>query len=313
MKDQWNKKIHASVAAGDFATALQDYVDCFLTYENRAAVVADWSVTHRRNAGSLARKYFYDLLIESAQALPRCRAALEHFVGVKRYEFSNPQQRPNFLYVPGLPAKPFYNATEIDGIHDIVQHKQAIKSLYLNKRLCGQNSYIDHIGTVPKSEAWDSLRDSWQSLHFYSAGKKTDAIREIPENILASFESRCVPHCPPFSPEVFISVLQPDAYIPPHYGISNVKLTAHIPIKVTPNAWLKAGGEVFNWHNEDVMIFDDSFQHSAKNADSDDRVVLIFDVWHPDLNQQEKSFFRRFMALHSEWAPSMGLLANLDK
>ena len=39
------------------------------------------------------------------------------------------------------------------------------------------------------------------------------------------------------------------------------------------------------------MIFDDSFEHEAWNDDSKTtRIVLILDVWHPDLKKKEIKF-----------------------
>lgn len=38
----------------------------------------------------------------------------------------------------------------------------------------------------------------------------------------------------------------------------------------------------------EVWAFDDSINHEAWNNSADDRIVLIFDVWHPDLTEQER-------------------------
>lgn len=41
------------------------------------------------------------------------------------------------------------------------------------------------------------------------------------------------------------------------------------------------------------LVFDDSFEHEAWNDDSDhSRIVLIVDVWHPDLTPEERGFFK---------------------
>ena len=37
-----------------------------------------------------------------------------------------------------------------------------------------------------------------------------------------------------------------------------------------------------------MLIFDDTMEHEAWNDGPEDRVVLIFDIWHPDLSEQEK-------------------------
>ncbi len=39
------------------------------------------------------------------------------------------------------------------------------------------------------------------------------------------------------------------------------------------------------------ILFDDSFLHEANNASDKPRVVLIIDIWHPDLFDAEVSAF----------------------
>ena len=38
------------------------------------------------------------------------------------------------------------------------------------------------------------------------------------------------------------------------------------------------------------MVFDDSFEHEAWHKGETTRVVLVFDVWHPDLTDKEVQF-----------------------
>lgn len=41
------------------------------------------------------------------------------------------------------------------------------------------------------------------------------------------------------------------------------------------------------------MVFDDSFQHEAWNDNAEQpRLVLIFDIWHPDLTPSEVKFLQ---------------------
>ena len=36
------------------------------------------------------------------------------------------------------------------------------------------------------------------------------------------------------------------------------------------------------------MIFDDSIAHEAMNPSDETRVILLFDVWRPELSQRER-------------------------
>ena len=36
-------------------------------------------------------------------------------------------------------------------------------------------------------------------------------------------------------------------------------------------------------------VFDGAYEHSAVNATAEPRVVLLFDVWHPELSHGERA------------------------
>ena len=48
------------------------------------------------------------------------------------------------------------------------------------------------------------------------------------------------------------------------------------------------GGETREWEEGKLLIFDDAIEHEAWNHGSSERVILIFDVWHPDLDEDER-------------------------
>jgi aspartyl/asparaginyl beta-hydroxylase (cupin superfamily) len=48
------------------------------------------------------------------------------------------------------------------------------------------------------------------------------------------------------------------------------------------------GGETRYWKPGEAFVFDDTIEHEAMNPTDELRVVLIFDVWHPDLEEVER-------------------------
>jgi aspartyl/asparaginyl beta-hydroxylase (cupin superfamily) len=37
-----------------------------------------------------------------------------------------------------------------------------------------------------------------------------------------------------------------------------------------------------------MIVFDDSYEHEAANmSETQERVILLIDIWHPDLHQEE--------------------------
>ena len=174
--------------------------------------------------------------------------------------------------------------------------------------------YIHEIGVVPDTEEWARLTENWNSLHVMKAGKFTEHSDNLPSEVKALFNSPILAHCPVHAPEVVISVLQPRTKIPPHFGISNLKWTLHIPLIVNDKSYLQVANERMYWNEEKTAIlFDDSYQHSAENEDETARAVLIIDIWNPHLTLKEREDVAHFISKYGEWSVQYGALASLDK
>ena len=64
---------------------------------------------------------------------------------------------------------------------------------------------------------------------------------------------------------------------------------AHLPLMVPENCALKVGGELHEWQEGRVVVFDDTYEHEAWNRSDKTRVVLIFDLWNPYLTEAERA------------------------
>lgn len=118
---------------------------------------------------------------------------------------------------------------------------------------------------------------------------------------------RSIPH--QYNHALF-SALAPDTHVSAHYGPTNKKLRCHLPLVVPtrppahtetqeeepPLCSLTVANEERGLEAGKCVIFDDSFLHEAVNRagefntsdpSSGPRVVLIIDVWHPDLSAEE--------------------------
>ena len=56
-----------------------------------------------------------------------------------------------------------------------------------------------------------------------------------------------------------------------------------------PLGVLRVGSEVRSWTEGRLLLFDDTIEHEAWNESEDLRVVLLFDVWRPELSDKERS------------------------
>ena len=84
------------------------------------------------------------------------------------------------------------------------------------------------------------------------------------------------------------SLLAPNTAIPPHVGVSNARLVCHLPLIVPDGCWFRVGSETRLWQKGEAFVFDDTIEHEALNPSDELRVVLIFDVWRPDLDPVER-------------------------
>jgi len=84
------------------------------------------------------------------------------------------------------------------------------------------------------------------------------------------------------------SLLRPGARIPPHTGFLNARLICHLPLIVPPDCTFRVGNETRTWREGEAWVFDDTIEHEAHNGSDQTRVILIFDVWRPEVSADER-------------------------
>lgn len=82
--------------------------------------------------------------------------------------------------------------------------------------------------------------------------------------------------------------MEPGTHIYPHTGPTNCRLRAHLGLVVPDGVRLRIAEEVLKWKEGKIFIIDDSFEHEVWHEGKENRLVLIIDVWHPDLTEQER-------------------------
>ena len=93
-------------------------------------------------------------------------------------------------------------------------------------------------------------------------------------------------------PNAFFSILEPRTRIPPHTGVTNARLTVHLPLVVPPDCGFRVGSETREWVPGKAWVFDDSIEHEAWNNSAAPRAILIFDIWNPYLSAAERELVR---------------------
>jgi aspartyl/asparaginyl beta-hydroxylase (cupin superfamily) len=149
--------------------------------------------------------------------------------------------------------------------------------------------YVQFDQHMPMDQ-WRPLNRSkdWTAIHLLQHGRLVEAnARHCPQTIalLKQFPQPVVPGA---SPNAMFSLLAPRTTIPPHVGISNTRLVCHLPLIVPDGCWFRVGAQTRLWKRGEAFVFDDTIEHEAANPSDELRVVLILDVWHPDLTEVER-------------------------
>lgn len=225
-----------------------------------------------------------------AEELTRAESAVRTILHTEEAEFSDPLQRPDFAYFPGIEARPFFDRRKFPFLRELEQCTSKIRQELepILRERDELQPYVDIAG--PPGDVWRDLNHSsqWSSYHLYRNSELVTEHCERCPDTYSIVESLPMPRLPGQSPEAFFSILQPGTHIPPHCGLANYKLTVHLPLIVPTGCAIRVGDQTRNWHVGECMVFDDSFEHEAWNKGDSLRAVLILEAWHPDVRKPER-------------------------
>ena len=87
----------------------------------------------------------------------------------------------------------------------------------------------------------------------------------------------------------FFSTLKPQCRIAAHTSPCNLRVRVHLPLLVPePEACgIRVAGLTRRWTPGECLIFDDAFEHEVWNEGTQERAVLLFDLWHWELTPDE--------------------------
>jgi aspartyl/asparaginyl beta-hydroxylase (cupin superfamily) len=66
---------------------------------------------------------------------------------------------------------------------------------------------------------------------------------------------------------------------------------------------LRVGNETREWREGELFIFDDTIEHEAWNSSGEFRVVLLFDIWRPELSREERVLVAAMLEAVSRFGP----------
>jgi aspartate beta-hydroxylase len=225
-------------------------------------------------------------------AMARVRQALEIYLGLDHTRPRDPLQRPLFLYVPGLTETPYLDSNRFDWTQRALSARPQIAAEASNV-LEERDQLEPFLIAPPGGNLDDYLSGSnqpprWDAYFFYRHGVEFSTHLQACPNTAALLASLPRLHIPEHAPEVCFSFLAPGTRILPHTGVSNSRVVVHVPLILPGACALRVAGIERAWREDEVLIFDDTFEHEAWNHSTQVRAILLMDTWHPDLRPEER-------------------------
>lgn len=242
-----------------------------------------------------------DAGIDSNSAVPRVAQALRLLAGDDQLYL----QQPSMFYFPGVAQRPFFDRADFDWVPAIEAATDAI---------CGELQALiaeaaNHFGPYviaspdrppPNNPLLD--KPDWGAAWLWKNGEIAEGIEMLCPQTLAALSHAPQPVIPGRAPIALFSRLTPGTHIQPHHGLLNTRLICHLPLIVPEGCAMRVGAETRAWREGELTIFDDSFEHEAWNRGTRDRTVLLFEIWRPDIDADEREQLTRIFSAIDSYA-----------
>jgi aspartate beta-hydroxylase len=218
----------------------------------------------------------------------RARRAIELLTGRAELYL----QQPKGFYFPELPNiqyAPREDFPWMDAVEAATDDIRAEAQRVLSEDAAFQ-PYVEAEANRPFFDDHGMLGNpSWSAFYLWKGGSPVAAnIARCPATA-AALEAAPLCRIPGRTPSILFSLLRPGAHIAPHHGFSNTRYICHLPLIVPEGCAMRVGSETRSWVEGRACAFDDTIEHEAWNRHPDRlRVVLIFDVWRPELSELER-------------------------
>ena len=233
-------------------------------------------------------------LLDEPESTPRMQDAVDLLLGKRKQYYPQPRH----IMYPGLPIHEFYPRDPFPWLEALEAKTDAIQAELQNLISTGSefNAYLESNTERPAFDSHGMAdNDDWGALYLWRNGEPvpenqalcpvtTEAMNALP---LVFSGQRC--------PNILFSRLRPGAKIPPHNGMINTRLIGHLPLIIPEDCGFRVGNSTRTWNVGEAFLFDDTIEHEAWNNSTEDRFVLIFEVWRPELTEAEQRLSTRML------------------
>ena len=180
------------------------------------------------------------------------------------------------LLYPDLDRRPWWEPAASAVAVELESHFQEIRDEILA---------LDPSRFAPESERIPRTGD-WDVVFFYERGRRHDEVCKACPATTRVIEGDGAMRTA--AGLIYVSRMRPGTHIQPHRGPTNLRVRCHLGISVPDgDCAIRVEDQARHWGEGQCLVFDDSFEHEAWNLATQDRIVLIVDLWHPGLSSAE--------------------------
>jgi aspartyl/asparaginyl beta-hydroxylase (cupin superfamily) len=202
---------------------------------------------------------------------------------------------PPLYVIPGIKRERYFDPTAFAGVAELELATAELRQEFMALAETKKDQLGARLAGLHGDAGGPGANGRWSMIPLMRNGR-----------VIREFASKCprtmqlaggleLPQIPLISPSVYFSVLEPGSRIAPHTGITNARLIAHFPLIVPEDCGLRVGGETRRWQPGKALVFDDMTEHEAWNNSDRIRVILIVDLWRPELSAAERDAVRKLM------------------
>ncbi len=209
-------------------------------------------------------------------------------------------QEPKVFYYPGLPQQRFFDPALFPWFEPMLalvpQMQAELAAVLATEPTWPNTAFEPYVQRTPNRPAPNNPlldQQAWSAVHFWRNGMVVAENAARCPATMQALDHAPLPQIPARSPNAHWSRLLPGAQIQPHHGMLNTRLICHLPILTAPQCCLRVGSEMRGWEDGVPLIFDDSIEHEAQNNGPQQRVVLLFEIWRPEIDEADREAIGR--------------------
>ena len=236
---------------------------------------------------------YFERVMSGGPELDRVKCFLQICAGERPNIPPSPGQNPHYPCFPGLHHQPWRDPGQFEAARMLEENFAVIRDEAIN---LPASAPVDYTPAIAPRRSWrrpwtllreQPARRAWTMHLMYHLGVNVEPITgACPRtmDILKALPRACLDYT--WGDFVF-SALNPGARLPAHCSIDNLRVRLHLGITTPDHCAIRVGSEARTWRTGECLAFEDSFEHAAWNRSDSRRLVLIADLWHPDLTDIE--------------------------